>query len=165
MTLWLLIPFLGLVAVAQATLVPLVAIGGYKVDLPLLVIVAWGLLGPLGEAAVWGFIVGLFMDLTSGLPFGTQTIALTSIGLLMGLAQTTLFHTNVILPPAATAIATFGYDLLILAILSTIGWHIGWSDYIFRVILPTAILNTIVLPVTYFPLQRLQHRLRPEMEW
>ena len=165
MTLWVLIPFLGLVAVLQATIVPLVAIAGFKIDLPLLLVVAWGLLSLPGEAAVWGFIAGIFLDLTSGLPFGTQTIALTSIGLLMGLAQTTIFHSNIILPPAAVMLATLGYHVIILGILSTIGWQIPWNDYLLRVTLPTAILNTIALPITYFPLQRLNRRLRPQVEW
>ncbi len=165
MTYWLVVPFLALVAVLQTTVVPLVTIVGYKVDLPLLVIVTWGLLSAPGEAAIWGFIAGLFLDLTSGLPFGTQTIALTGTGLLMSLAQTTIFRSNVILPPAATALATVGYDVLILAILNTMGWQIAWSDYMLYIVLPTALLNTATLPIAYFPLQRLYRRLRPRVEW
>jgi rod shape-determining protein MreD len=165
MTLWLLIPLLGIVAVVQAALVPLLAIGGFKVDLPLMLVVSWGLVSLPGEAAIWGFIAGIFLDLFSGLPFGTQTFALTTIGLLMGLVQTTIFRTNVVLPPAAISLATLAYDVLILAVLSTLGWQIGWSDYLVHVMLPTAILNTIALPVAYFPLQRLHRQLRPQVEW
>ncbi len=165
MSYWLLIPLLGIIAILQVTLVPLVALGGFKIDLPLLMVVAWGLLSLPGEAAIWGFIAGIFLDLFSGLPFGLQTISLTSIGLLMGLAQTTIFHSNVILPPAATIVATFVYNVLMLAILSTLGWQIAWSDYLLRVTLPTAILNMVALPIAYFPLQRLYRRLRPRVEW
>ncbi len=156
---------LALAAILQATFVPLVTIGGFKVDLPLLIVVSWGLLGAPGQAAVWGLIAGLFLDLLSGLPFGTQTFALTSIGLLLGLTQTTIFRTNLLLPPAAAFVATFAYDLVVLAVLSTLGWTIPWNDYALRVILPTAILNTIALPIVYFPLQRLYHLWNPRVEW
>lgn len=162
---WLLIPLLGIIAVLQVTFVPLVNISGFKIDLPLLTVVAWGLLSLPGEAAVWGFIAGIFLDLFSGLPFGLQTIALTCIGLLMGLAQTTIFRSNVILPPAAVLFATVAYHVLMLAILSTLGWQIAWSDYLLRVTLPSAVLNTVAFPITYFPLQRLHRRLRPQVEW
>lgn len=165
MTYWLLIPLFGLLAVLQATLVPLVAIGGFKVDLPLLVVVAWGLLSAPGEAALWGLLIGAFLDITSGLPFGTQTLALGAIGLLMGLVQSTIFHSNVILPPAAMVLATIGYNLLVLAILYTLNWQITWTDYVIRIILPSALLNTLALPIVYFPLQRLHRMFYPKIEW
>lgn len=165
MTYWLLILSLALVAIVQATLVPLIAIGGFKLDLALMLVVAWGLLSAPGAAAVWGFIAGIFLDLVSGLPFGTQTFALTSIGLLMGPAQTTISRSNVVLPPAAMLVATLIYNILILGILSLLNWPIPWSDYLLRVTLPTAILNTIALPLVYFPLQWLQRRLHPQVEW
>ncbi len=165
MVYWVLVPALAFAAVLQVTLVPLLAIGGFKVDLPLLIVVSWGLLGAPGQAAVWGLTAGLFLDLLSGLPFGTQTFALASIGLLLGLTQTTIFQTNLILPPAAMFAATFAYNIIILAVLSTLGWAIQWDEYALRVILPTAILNTIALPAVYFPLQRLYHRTNPQVEW
>ncbi len=165
MSLWLLIPMLGLVAVVQTALVPLVSLGGIKIDLPLMVVVAWGLTSLPGDAAIWGFIAGAFLDLVSGMPFGTQTFALTIIGLLLGIVQTTIFRTNVILPPAAMALSTLAYNVLVLAVLSTLGWQIAWGNYLVRVTLPAAILNTIALPIAYFPLRRLYRYLRPQVEW
>jgi rod shape-determining protein MreD len=106
MTYWLLVPLLGLIAILQATLVPLINLGGLKLDLPLLIIVSWGLLGTPGDAAIWGFITGLFLDLLSGLPFGTTAFAMTAVGLLLGVTQSALFRSNVILPPISAAIAT-----------------------------------------------------------
>lgn len=165
MSYWFIVPALAVSAFLQATLVPHLAIGGWKIDLPLLVIVSWGLLSIPGEAGLWGFIAGVFLDLFSGLPFGTQTLALTSIGLLMGLTQTTIFSTNVILPPAAILIATLAYDVLILAVVSTVGTPVQWNDYLIYRILPTAILNTLALPLVYFPLLRLHRYVYPQIEW
>ncbi len=164
MTLWLLVPFLALAAIVQTAWLPLLSVFGYKVDLALVLVVLWGLVGPIGQAAQWGFIVGIFLDLTSGLPFGLHTLALTVIGFLVGWSQTTFFRGNIITPPATLMAATLSYNVLILAFLSLFGWRIVWQDYLLRVTLPTAILNAVVAPLAYFPLQWLQRRLYPRME-
>jgi len=164
MTLWLLIPFLLLVAVVQITLLPRIPVLGYRPDLALIVVVAQGLVGTPGSAAQWGFIVGLFLDLGSGLPFGIQALVLTAIGLLMDLGQAIFFRGNVIAPPLAMISATLVYDILILAILTLFSWSIDWGDYLLLVILPAAILNTLVLPLVYFPLQWLRRGTRPQLE-
>lgn len=165
MSYWLLVPLLGFVSLLQGTLIPLLTVGGFKVDFPLLVVIAWGLISAPREAAIWGFICGLFLDLFSGLPFGTQTLALTAVGLAMGLAQSTIFRSNLLLPPTAAIVATLGYNIIVLSILSLLNWQIPWSDYMLRVTLPTAILNTVALPLAYLPLQRLHQRYYPKIEW
>lgn len=161
MNLWILIPFFFLVAIAQAVWIPLFSIAGFRVDLALVLVVAWGLGSPAGEAAVWGFIAGIFLDLLSGLPLGTQTIALTAIGWLMGLAPLNVFQENVLLPPAAMIVATLVYNLFVLGILVVLNTSISWSDYLLRVTLPSAILNTIAFPFIYLPMQWFTRRRRP----
>ncbi len=161
MNLWILIPFFFLVAIAQAVWMPLFSIAGFRVDLALVLVVAWGLISPAGEAAIWGFIAGVFLDLISGLPLGTQTIALTAIGWLMGLAPLNVFRENVLLPPAAVVVATLVYNLFVLGILAVLNTSIPWSDYLLRVTLPSAILNTIAFPFIYLPLQWFTRRRPP----
>jgi rod shape-determining protein MreD len=164
MTLWLLIPFLLMVAVVQVTLIPLVAIAGFKVDLALIVVVAQALVGTPGTAAQWGFIVGVFLDLASGLPFGIHALVLTLVGLLMDLGQAAFFRDNVLAPPIAMIAATFFYNILILAILALFNRPVDWGGYLFRIILPSSILNTLAMPIAYFPLRWIHRRLRPQLE-
>ena len=158
MSLWIAVPLILLAAVCQVTFLPLVNVLGYKIDFALVLIVAWGLLGKIGEAAVWGFIAGIFLDFTSGLPFGAHTIALTGIGLLMQFAQGNAVRDNLILPHAAILAATFSYHLFLLFILTLLNPSLGLSDYLVRVTLPSAILNMLALPLAYFPLQWLASR-------
>jgi rod shape-determining protein MreD len=165
MPLWILIPLLAFTAIIQITILPQIPIFGYKPDLALALVVAWALLAPVGEAAVWGFIVGIFLDLASGLPFGVHTIALTTIGWLIGWGQATFFRGNLLAPPIATITATLVHNVIILAILALFNWQINWGDYLLRVTLPSAILNTLALPLVYFPLQRLTRWMRPQMEF
>ena len=162
---WILIPLLGIVAIVQVAWLPLIPIFGFKIDLALIVVVTWGLVGPIGAAAQWGFIVGVMLDLASGLPFGIHTLALTVVGLLVGLGQTTFFRGNLIAPPAMMIVATIFYNVFGLALLSLFNWNINWTDYILRVILPTSLLNTVVGPIAYFPLQWLQQKLYPGLEF
>lgn len=161
MNLWILIPFFFLVAIAQTVWMPLFSIAGIRVDLALVLVVAWGLQNPVGEAAIGGFIAGVFLDLISGLPLGTQTIALTAVGWLMGLVPLNVFQENVLLPPAAMIIATLVYNLFVLGILAALNTSISWSDYLLRVTLPSAILNTIAFPFIYLPLQWSTRRRPP----
>jgi rod shape-determining protein MreD len=164
MTLWLLIPFLLIVAIVQVTLVPLVAIAGFKIDLALIIVVAQALVGTPGTAAQWGFIVGLFLDLASGLPFGIHALTLTLVGLLMDLGQAAFFRDNVLAPPVAMIAATFLYNILILALLALFNHPVNWGEYLFFIILPSAILNTIALPIAFFPLRWLHRHVRPQLE-
>jgi len=165
MTLWLLVPMLALVAIIQVAWLPLIPIFGFKIDLALAVVVSWGLIGPVGQAAQWGFIVGIFLDLASGLPFGIHMLTLTIIGLLIGLGQTAFFRGNLVAPPLLMIAAVFLDHILILAILSLFNWQIEWSDYLLRVTLPTSILNMFIAPLVYLPLQFLQRRLYPQMDF
>lgn len=165
MPLWILIPFLAFIAIIQITLLPQIPIFGYKPDLALALIVAWAMLAPVGEAAGWGFIIGIFLDLASGLPFGVHTLTLTVLGLLIGWGQTTFFRGNLLAPPLAIILATFVHNVSVLGLLALFNWQITWGDYLLRVTLPSALLNTLILPFVYFPLQRLVRWLRPQMEF
>ncbi|MBM3127637.1 MAG: rod shape-determining protein MreD [Chloroflexi bacterium] len=165
MSLWISIPLLALVAIIQIVLLPQVAIFGYKPDLALALVVAWAMLAPVGEAAVWGFIIGIFLDLASGLPFGMHALALTTLGWLIGWGQTTFFRGNLLAPPVALVLATLAHHVILLGILALINWQIDWAAYLLRVTLPTALLNALVMPALFFPLQRVARWLRPQMEF
>lgn len=158
MPLWILVPLLFLTAICQATFLPLVAIAGFKLDLVLIFVVAWGLIGKPGQAAAWGLVAGIFLDLTSGMTFGIHTIALTGIGLLMEVAQLNAFRDSLILPPTAMITATFFYDLFLLFALTLTNPGLVVSDYLLRVILPSAIINTLALPLAFIPFQWLAAR-------
>ena len=164
MPLWILIPLLALAAIIQITLLPQMSLFGYKPDLALALVVAWAMLAPVGEAAVWGFLIGVFLDLASGLPFGVHTLALTTLGWLIGWGQATFFRGNLLAPPIAVVLATFFHHVIVLGILALFNWQIHWGEYLLRVTLPSVILNALVLPLVYFPLQRLARWMRPQLE-
>lgn len=165
MPLWITLPLLALVALIQITWLPQAAILGYKPELALALVVAWAMLAPVGEAAVWGFILGVFLDLASGLPFGMHTLALTMLGWVVGWVQTTFFRGNLLAPPITMIAATIVYHLVLLGIRALFNTPIDWLAYLIRVTLPTAILNALILPVIFFPLRYIARRLHPQLEF
>lgn len=164
MSLWILVPLLLLVVILQVTWLPLIPILGLKPDLALVLVTVWGLLAPIGEAAQWGFVLGILLDLTSGLPFGVHTLTLTLVGLLVGLGQRAFFRGNLIAPPVTVILATLFDHTVILGILALLNESIAWSDYLIHITLPTSILNMVLAGLIFFPLQWLYRRLHPQIE-
>jgi rod shape-determining protein MreD len=165
-TIYLAIPLLVLVAIIQATIMPYLAIWGVFADLPVLFVVSWSLLQGAGEGVIWGFIAGLAIDLLSGAPFGAATLSLLGVGLFSGLGQATVFRSHVALPLVVMFLATVVYNLIFMLILQIAGQPVAWLESLFRIVLPSAALNTLLMPL-FFGLARLLHRrfVRQEMEF
>lgn len=152
--------------VIQSTLIPHLSLGGIKPDIVLLVVVSWSLLRGAEEGVVWGFIGGILLDLLSGAPFGVSTIAMALVSFLTGVGEVNVFRTNIALPLATTFFATIAYNLIFLILLQAMGWPIAWIDGFIRVILPTTILNTLLMPLVYRPMRWLHRRTgREEISW
>jgi rod shape-determining protein MreD len=165
-TIYLVVPLLAVVAILQTTIVPGFAVWGVFANLPLLVVVSWSLLRGPREGAVWGFIAGLMVDLLSGAPFGAATLSLIIVGFLTGLGETTVFRTRIALPMVAMLLATIVYDLLFLLVVQISGQPVTWLDSIFRIVLPSAILNAVLTPIVFLTMRWLYTRFgREEMEW
>ncbi len=162
---YLLLPLFLLVAIVQTTLVPLLPTGDAKPDLFLVIVVAWGIVRGGGEATLWGLGGGLVLDLLSGVPFGLQTLGLGGLGLLADLMETNFFRTNILVPLAAIAVATFLYHILEAAAMQTFGYPIYWESFLLHQVIPTAILNIILMPFIYAALRRLHQREHPRLTW
>ena len=166
MTIYLVVPLLVVVAILQTTIVPNLAVWGVFANLPLLLVVSWGLLRGPREGAVWGFIAGLAVDLLSGAPFGAATLSMIAVGFLSGLGATSAFRTQFALPMIAMFLATIVYDLLFLLIVQISGQRVIWFDSILRLVLPSAVLNALLTPVLFLTMRWLYTRFgRKEMEW
>ncbi len=158
MSLWFLIPFLAVIAAVQAALLPALDVAGYRFDLALMIVVARGLSTRSGDAYLWGLFLGIFLDLTAGLPFGTLTFALTLIGAFTALDAVNAVRGNLLFIPAAMLVATLCEHLIILATLALFNRAVDWNDYLLGLTLPTALLNTLALGLLYFPMQWLAAR-------
>jgi rod shape-determining protein MreD len=165
-SIYLVIPLLVAVAVVQATFMPHLRIWGVFPDLPLLIVVSWSLLRGGGKGVVWGFIAGIAVDLFSGAPFGAAALALIAVALLSGLGAITVYRTHIALPLLTVFLVTIVYDLIFLLVVRVSGQTVAWLDGLFRVILPSAVLNTVLMPLVFGVMRWLHTRLSSgEMEW
>ncbi|MDY7041187.1 MAG: rod shape-determining protein MreD [Chloroflexota bacterium] len=165
-SLYVTIPLLAFLALIQSTVLPYVTIIGMKPELMLLVVVSWSLLRGAREGMAWAFIGGMFLDMLSGAPFGTITVALLLVSFLSGLGESTIFRTHIVLPLVASLLTTVAYDLTIMLILVLTGRPVAWLDSMMHVVLPSAVVNTLLMPLVFWPLQRLHRQTgREEIHW
>jgi len=164
MTIYLLVPLMAIVGLLQATLISRVAIWGVFPDLPLLLVVSWGLLHGSRQGLLWGFVAGIVLDLFSGAPFGAATVPLMAVGFMAGLGENVVFR-NVLLLLLTIFLATVVYDLLFLlmvqisapGLLGTVH-RVDWSGSLVRIIGPSAILNALLGPVILAGMRALDRR-------
>ncbi|MBN1135893.1 MAG: rod shape-determining protein MreD [Anaerolineae bacterium] len=173
MTIYLLVPFFAIVGLLQATLIPRLTIWGVFPDIPLLLVVSWGLLRGSRQGLLWGFVAGIVVDLFSGAPFGAATVPLMAVGFMAGLGENLLFR-NVLLLLLAIFLATVVYDLLFLFVVQisasplqaaplkgiSEGSRVEWSGSLVRVIGPSAIVNTVVGLMILGAMRTLDRRFR-----
>ncbi len=162
MTIYLVIPLMFAVTLLQAALMPYVSVWGVHADLPLLLVLSWGLLRGSREGAVWGFVAGVFTDLFSGGPFGAATLSLMAAGALGGLGQNVVYRHFLLMPPLVALLGTLVYDLLYLSILALTGGSVVWLETLAQLILPSAVLNACLMLLVLAPTRLLQRRFSQE---
>jgi len=145
---------------------PHLTIMGVKPNLLLRMVISWSLLRGAQEGMIWALVGGTGLDLLSGAPFGTSTVALVTLSLLAGLGELSVFRTHIALPLIATLIATLAYDLFFLLLLEARGCSIAWTVSLIKVVLPSTLFNVLLAPFVYKALYWLHRRTgREEMAW
>jgi len=153
-------------ALLQSSLLPHLSRGGLKPDLVVMLVISWGLLRGVQEGLLWAFIGGLALDLLSATPLGLSALILTLLTLLTSLGQKSIYRTSILFPLAVIFLATFGYNLALLLGWQLLGRPALWGETFLEVLLPTGLLNTLVMLPLYPLLSWLHRRTGPErVEW
>lgn len=170
MNLYLLVPFLALVAIVEATVLPHLQVGNTQPDLVLLLVGGWSLRRGAEEGAVWGFVGGLMLDLLSSGPFPASTFALLAVSLILGTDPSTglgrrssqTLDTNPLALIFGGVLATVVFHAILLVALQLAGYTFNWLDMAVRIIVPHIVFNLVLMPVVYYLLGRLDRRTRRE---
>lgn len=153
-------------ALLQSSFLPHLFRGGLKPDLVVMLVISWGLLRGVKEGLLWAFIGGLALDLLSATPLGFSALLLTLLILLTSLGQKSVYRANILFPLAIIFLATLGYNLTLLFAWQLLGRPALWWESLREVLLPTALLNILVMFPLYPLLYWLHRRIGPErMEW
>ncbi len=113
-----------LLLVLQATVLPLVAIGGVRPDLILIASISAGLLLGREHGVGLGFFGGLLQDLTSGNIFGLNILAKMAVGYLAGQMERKVFKENILLPLLAVMLGTGVHSVVAIFLLLTGGYKV-----------------------------------------
>ncbi len=151
-------------AILQSSLSPSLTVMGVKPGIVLPLVVCWSIIRGATEGVTWGFIGGLALDLLSGAPLGMSALSLMLVGFLTNMGEINLFKSTMVLPLIAVFAASLLYDGVQTLFLQALGWNLRWVEAMIQTALPTAILNTVLMPVIYFFLQWLNRRTQPEGE-
>lgn len=151
-------------AIVQSTVLPHLVIAGVKVDLVLLLVVAWSIRRGVEEGIVWALIGGISVDLLSAGPFGATVIGYGLAAVLAGSLGPTLRQASVLLPLILTPLASVIAMLATALAMAAIGWPMPWPATVALVVVPAMVLDSLAMLVVY-PLVSLADRRPYAPDW
>ncbi|MCB8943784.1 MAG: rod shape-determining protein MreD [Ardenticatenaceae bacterium] len=152
-------PFLLLLAVLQAAVLPHFPVLGFVPQLLFLVALAWGALRGVNEGVVWAFVAGVCQDLFSTIPMGVSSLTFMVAVLAAVLAAQVFPQNRFFLPLLQGAAATFIFLGLHFILLNVMGYGIGLETAVS--LLPLIILHSVLILPIYWLLDRLINALQP----
>jgi rod shape-determining protein MreD len=152
---------LPLLTILQQGITPHFTLFGARPDFVLLAVVDWGLIRGVEEGMLWGFVGGIFVDLFSGLPFGTSSLAYVSIAGIVSLGENVLLRTHILLPLVSGAIATVLYYAIAIVVVASTRHVVLFDDTVLHTIIGVALYNAVINPIIYVGAQLLDTRLHP----
>ncbi len=129
---YLLPVFIFIAALSQSTITTRLRLLGVKPEVVLLLIVIGAMLYGAKPALIWAFWGGVTIDLFSGGPMGSSSLALIGAALLASLGHTTLSRFNVLVPLILSALATLVYSFVYIGVsylLAGLGTIIALQQY------------------------------------
>jgi rod shape-determining protein MreD len=141
-------------ALLQASLVPFIAIGPARPNLPLLVAGSWSVAAGAAEAVWWAFVGGLASDLLSGGPLGAFAAASLAPVAAIGLGERSLVRPVPVLAAAGSiGVAALAAGLGYVALLALVGQPLpALPALLFETVIGA--LYTAALAVVAYPVAR-----------
>ena len=150
--------YVGLVvlaALAEATVGHRLEVGAGRANLVLLMVATWSLIRGVEEGALAGLAGGVALDLVSGTPFGLYTGILTLIGAVTALSEATLYRGSLALFFGMAVLTTVCFHGVQVLVLQALGREAPPFTYLVRVLVPTVLINAILMPIIFSLAQRL----------
>lgn len=90
----------------QSTMIPVIAVGGVRPDLVLVIVVSAALADGRETGVLCGIFGGVLQDLLSVGPFGVNTLTKMIVGLIVGIYEHKVNKKNLLLPLVAVSAGT-----------------------------------------------------------
>ncbi len=149
MTYYIGLPLLFLLALVEAAVLPFFRIFGLQPDIVLVVLLAWVTVRGTEECYILIPIAGALLSLVDSAPFGTAIIALAPVVVLQEMRRLHLGDGQFVLTLAVAVFATMAFHLVYMLAFTITGEPTAWVSAFIRVVLPTCLLNVLVLLPVY----------------
>jgi rod shape-determining protein MreD len=143
------LPLLILVALTEVSVLPMFRVYGLQPNLMLVFLIAWLIVRGANEAFIFAPIGGVLLGLVDGAPTGTALIGLAPLAFLQELRGSQLHEGGLIAAIAFTIVMSFFYNYVHLAVFTLEGQSGDWIVATLRIIVPTALINVLVLVPLY----------------
>ncbi|MPZ50577.1 MAG: rod shape-determining protein MreD [Dehalococcoidia bacterium] len=142
-------PLILLLALVEVSVLPMFRISGLQPNLVLVLLVVWLMLRGPKEAFALVAVAGISIGLVDGAPLGTALLALAPLALLQEVRGAQLRESGLVMTTLFLLIMTFTYHLTYFLVFALMGEAGSLSAAITRVIIPTVVLNVLVLMPVY----------------
>lgn len=149
MPFFVLLLLFGSVLILQSTMLDLITVYGIKPDLILLLSVFNGfLLGPR-QGAFLGFTSGVLTDLFTGSYIGMNAISKMVAGYFAGICGERLYQDNTLVLSGVAFVSSIAGLFVDYLLLHSLEIQVAFFYALFRVIIPTALYNAVLVPFLY----------------
>lgn len=150
------------IALFQTSLAP--TFWRFRADWVLVAVIAWTLLRGLLPGVRWALYGGISLDLLGALPLGSHLLALLLCVIGVAFLTEPLDRDQPLLLIVVMLVAALLYSSTLALIMSLTGSAVPWSSYALIVIVPTALIDTIVAIPAFALLRRLERRGQPLLD-
>jgi len=144
-------------ALLQGTVGPLIAVGGARPLLPILVAASWSIAAGAREGVWWAFLGGLASDLISAGPLGAFALASLPPVAVVGLRNGPGRPTPIVAGAVLVGVATLAAGLIYIGILAVTGEAVSSLPFAAGTAVASAVY-TGLLALAIYPVARLLRR-------
>lgn len=138
-----------MMALMEASVLPLFRVYDLQPNLTLVLLIAWLIVRGANEAFILAPIGALMLGLVDGAPVGTALLALAPLALLQELRGSQLREGGFVAAVGFTVVMSLFFNYAHLAVFSLQGQGGDWLIASTQIILPTVFLNVLLLLPVY----------------
>ena len=139
-------------AVLDASAMPYLHPLGVSPDLVLIFAACWAIVRGYGEAMIVVPICAVMQDLTTSDPLGTSLLALAPIVPIAIAVRLRAIESDFMPAVVTVMAASFCYGVISMMVLGATGQEIDVSYALFRVVLPSIVINALFTPLIFLPM-------------
>lgn len=136
------IPLFLLLGVLQTAVLHRFPLFGVIVQLFLIVVFVWAMIGEMQSAVIWAFVAGIILDLFSFSPFGARSLGLIAAAVVINILRAAVPRNRYIGPLLLGFVGTTVFLVIYLAILVLVGQGTGAANL--NVWLPYVAMHSIL---------------------